>query len=415
MARRGRKTQRQALFGEENSDHQPPPHETNAMTMERRNWSSLPELVVAIISNFLLSEDVTEYIRFRAVCPGWRQSTAPPSTIESLFRPRNWIMIISGKREKYSPRGLKDWSTFFNVSSGRCLLVNIPLFREGYTPISSADGLLVLLRRNTGELCLLHPFTLSITQLPKVDSLLSIMIRDEPSSVNFLSSSIVVFFFQRCHKVAFARIRGNRWFGTDYEVNCTSTLSFQGQLYAADHNTGELLQFELEEATIGPSWDPKLNVTTRIPTYSYPLYLGLLEYGGKMLLLRKCRDVPPLWGLHFEVYEIDVENRRLIPTTIPPDHTIFASESRCLSLPTSVSPSILPQSIYYYRRFSPDIDVYGSHRPNLAPTNSCYPHPEIIYRRTAPYPKNYIGPFSLSSYLISHCSNFLWPFQMKRK
>ncbi|KAF3336733.1 hypothetical protein FCM35_KLT19319 [Carex littledalei] len=53
--------------------------------MERRDWSSLPELIVAMISNFLLSENVTEYIRFRAVCPGWRQSTAPPS--KPLCRP----------------------------------------------------------------------------------------------------------------------------------------------------------------------------------------------------------------------------------------------------------------------------------------------------------------------------------------
>ncbi|KAF3336730.1 hypothetical protein FCM35_KLT19316 [Carex littledalei] len=404
MGRRGRKTQRQAFFGEDNSNHQPPSHvfitysaelaiETNPMTLERRNWSSLPELVVAIISNFLLSEDVTEYIRFRAVCPGWRQSTAPPSNIESLFRPQNWIMIISGKREKC-------WSTFFNISSGRCLLVDIPQFREGYTPISSADGLLVLLRRRkTGELCLLHPFTLSITQLPNVDSLHSMMIYYEPSIVNFLSSSIVVCFF-RSSSVAFARIRGNRWFGTDFEVNCSSTLSFQGQLYAVHNNTGELLQFELEEATIGPSLDPKLNVTTRIPTFGYASYHGLLEYGGKMLLLRKCRDLPP-----FEVYEIDVLNRRLIPTTIPPDRTIFAAENRCLSLSTSVSPSILPQSIYYNHMFWSDIEVYGSHRPNLAPTNSYYPHPEI-YHRTQ-YSVNYIGPFSLSDYLISHCSNFL--------
>ncbi|XP_078159581.1 uncharacterized protein LOC144554852 [Carex rostrata] len=400
--RRGRKTQREAFFGEGNSSCLPPAHESNENMMERRDWSSLPELVVAMISNFLLSEDVTEYIRFRAVCPGWRRSTAPPSNMESLFRPRNWIMIISGHREKYSPGGLKDWSTFFNVSSGGCLLVDIPQFSEGYMPICSADGLLVLLKKKTGELCLLHPFTLFITELPNVYSLPlgSSSIKNGLRSVNFLSSSVVVFFLQY-GKVVYARIRDNRWIVADFEVNCISTLSFQGKLYAADTTTGEILQFELEGAAIGPSLHPKLNLILT----PGPMYLGLLESGGRMLLLWMCTDVPPLGGLHFEVYEIDVENRRLIPTTIPCDRTIFASTSRCLCLSTSVSPSILPQSIYCHPFIYAGMNVYSSHRPNFAPTNSYYPDPDN--RCIISCNKKMIGPYSLPTYLIWDCADFL--------
>ncbi|XBH64910.1 hypothetical protein VPH35_118590 [Triticum aestivum] len=62
-----------------------------------RDWANLLPLdLVEEISGRLLSIDVAEYLRFRAVCSPWRGLTADPRTaglLHSRFRPRNWMVL----------------------------------------------------------------------------------------------------------------------------------------------------------------------------------------------------------------------------------------------------------------------------------------------------------------------------------
>jgi hypothetical protein len=57
------------------------------------DWSSLPaDLVNRIADRILSTDDIDYYMDLRAVCSGWRSSTADPksSPLDPRFRPRQW-------------------------------------------------------------------------------------------------------------------------------------------------------------------------------------------------------------------------------------------------------------------------------------------------------------------------------------
>ncbi|VAH98876.1 unnamed protein product [Triticum turgidum subsp. durum] len=63
---------------------------------EWRDWASLTSVFVEDIAGRLLSVDVSEYLRFRAVCAPCLELTDDPRTggvLDGWFRPRNWIPL----------------------------------------------------------------------------------------------------------------------------------------------------------------------------------------------------------------------------------------------------------------------------------------------------------------------------------
>ena len=58
------------------------------------DWSSLPgDLIIRIADRLLATDDLDYYMDLRAVCRGWRSSTADPKNDSRRFRPRQWVML----------------------------------------------------------------------------------------------------------------------------------------------------------------------------------------------------------------------------------------------------------------------------------------------------------------------------------
>uniref|UniRef100_M8D3Z0 F-box domain-containing protein n=1 Tax=Aegilops tauschii TaxID=37682 RepID=M8D3Z0_AEGTA len=120
---------------------------------EWRDWANLLPLdLIEEISGRLLSLDVAEYLRFRAVCRPWRGLTADPRAaglLDSRFRPRNW-MVLSIMPDVVPPRRL------LNLATAASLGVHLPALST-HCHICAADGLLVLFHKPTRTIRLLDP------------------------------------------------------------------------------------------------------------------------------------------------------------------------------------------------------------------------------------------------------------------
>jgi hypothetical protein len=69
----------------------------------RSDWANLATELAEDIAGRLLSADVSEYIRFRAVCRPWRELTDDPRAqggLDIRFRPHHWFQLC---REAVSP------------------------------------------------------------------------------------------------------------------------------------------------------------------------------------------------------------------------------------------------------------------------------------------------------------------------
>ncbi|EMS58844.1 hypothetical protein TRIUR3_04969 [Triticum urartu] len=139
LARKTTEARRQVHFGPE----------------EWRDWANLLPLdLVEEISGRLLSLDVAEYLRFRAVCRPWRGLTADPRAaglLDSRFRPRNW-MVLSIMPD-VEPR-----CRLLNLATAASLGVHLPALST-HCHICAADGLLVLFHKPTKTIRLLDPLT----------------------------------------------------------------------------------------------------------------------------------------------------------------------------------------------------------------------------------------------------------------
>ncbi|XP_044406748.1 uncharacterized protein [Triticum aestivum] len=136
---------------------------------EWRDWANLlPPDLVEEISDRLLSLDVAEYLRFRAVCRTWRGLTADPRTaglLDSRFRPRNW-MVLSIIPDPEPHRRL------LNLATAASLGVHLPAIST-HCHICDVDGLLVLFHKPTTTIRLLDPLTNALTEFPAISSLVS--------------------------------------------------------------------------------------------------------------------------------------------------------------------------------------------------------------------------------------------------
>ncbi|TVU38326.1 hypothetical protein EJB05_11689, partial [Eragrostis curvula] len=127
-----------------------------------RDWASLTAGPTGLIAERALSNDVADYIRFRAVCTAWRACAADPRASglpDHRYHPRRWIML---------PRA----NTFLNVHTGKRVDVRLPNLRRHRMLGRIAGGLLVLCHKGTHVVQLLNPVTGQLTDLPRVTELL---------------------------------------------------------------------------------------------------------------------------------------------------------------------------------------------------------------------------------------------------
>ncbi|KAF8765482.1 hypothetical protein HU200_008630 [Digitaria exilis] len=139
-----------------------------------RPWDSLPEDLVELIGWLVLTGDLLDYVRFRAVCSHWNKSTLRPQgrgLVDPRFHPRRWMMLPEGHGLHPGHPKLGGYVRFFSLATGTFLRVHLPLF-DDHVALDSVDGLLLLHRNHDTAVRLLHPFTGDIAELPPLTSVL---------------------------------------------------------------------------------------------------------------------------------------------------------------------------------------------------------------------------------------------------
>ncbi|KAM0841181.1 hypothetical protein ACQ4PT_059165 [Festuca glaucescens] len=129
----------------------------------RRDWANLTTEFIEDIAGRLLSLDVSEYLRFRAVCKPWRVLTEDPrerGVLDSRFRPGNWFPL---SKQVAAPFHLCLRNRVTDVTVG----LNHPEFPASHY-LSLADGLLVLCDKATYAVRVLHPLTGALTEFPDI-------------------------------------------------------------------------------------------------------------------------------------------------------------------------------------------------------------------------------------------------------
>ncbi|KAJ4747533.1 F-box SKIP23-like protein (DUF295) [Rhynchospora pubera] len=299
------------------------------------DWSLLPNELIDQIANLLLAEDVTEYIRFRAVCQSWRHPTADPRNFSNRFRPHNWVLLmdlagyITGQRNE-----------FLNISTGNILRVHVPELRDrDYIVSAVADGLLFLRHIETGCLFLLNPFTRAIVHLPKF---VYQMPCDKCSSYLFITcavvtSSLTVILCSSKRYIAIAKPGDQCWQFINQEKFFFSSLLFNGNLYGVSDNA--ITRFE----AAAKQFVPMVPCDMQMLSSSF-----LLESDGQMLLVcvHYDNDLDYNSISSVKIFKVEPDNRRLLQVKSIGDRALFIGRFRCLAVSTKVFPSIQRNCIH---------------------------------------------------------------------
>ncbi|KAM0894304.1 hypothetical protein ACQ4PT_024575 [Festuca glaucescens] len=336
-------------------------------------WASiLPGDLLRLIAGRVLEGDFMDYVRFRAVCTGWRSGTLCPrgrGVTDLRFHPRRWMMLTEGHGLYPGYGKLGGYVRFFNLYTGTFVGAKLPLFRN-HCALDSVDGLLILQRDEDSGIRVLHPFTGDIAELPPLATLLNQLGGDlngarESDKWFFIRNTIcasvscnagittVMLAFHNLSHVAFATSLDRHWTMTSWEVPCNiRPLSFCGKLYVVHNPTPTLdatstvlqidhpLQDEMGLGSREPS-PPRLVAKCPPDILRYPLYL--VECDSEILVVGHSDSS----FSHILVYKLaDLMLGRFIPVTSIGDRALFV-EQRSLSVSTKSLPTIMAESVIY--------------------------------------------------------------------
>ncbi|CAD6264799.1 unnamed protein product [Miscanthus lutarioriparius] len=345
----------------------PPPAPGSNDTPVAERWASLPEDLIRLVSSRVLAGDLLDYVRFRAVCGGWRSATASPrgrGVVDPRFHPRRWMMLPEGHGLHPGHPHLRGYIRFLNLDTGTVVL-------SDHCVVDSVDGLLVLLRDQDSAVRLVHPFTGDIAELPPLATVLPQLgtlldTLPAPHRVKRLAESI-------CASASFSggvitvMLALHEVFQIDPPVN-------------GGMGSGSKLQL------------PKLIAT--LPEGNLDVPMGLVECDSEILVVGyKDFDM-----LHFVVFKLtDLIQRRYIPITSIGGNTLFISE-RNLSVAPKALPTPLGDSVVCFEPRQHNLVHQQLTGGTWSPaTDDC-----SLY---GPAP---VGPCSLIHLIFSCCIRIRW-------
>ncbi|XP_062216349.1 uncharacterized protein LOC133916617 [Phragmites australis] len=374
---------------------------------EWRDWANLMPELVDDISGRLLSFDVTEYLRFRAVCKPWRYHTDDPRAraLDRRFRPRNWMVL--SLTPDVSPR-----RRLLNLATAASLSVELPAFPT-HCHLCAADGLLVLYHRATKAIRLLDPLSNAVTEFPAI-SRPSIVAAEPPSKPRYLPSvfreplprslqcsglysiphlidgaglddstsppTLVLCLREKLSNIVFAKPGDTHWtlvspgqashwwFDSLGKVPFHSLLSLGGRCYfTSPEGSVYLLQLgplprlvEIVNQRQSSLDDAVLDEA--IQHRRIKSFLVSEGSGGRMLMVRYLNNIMLLGGIaayeptelftaggitgRMELWEVDIAGRRLVPLRSLGRLAVFVGDTHCVVVSTKTFPSIAPDAIY---------------------------------------------------------------------
>jgi hypothetical protein len=395
----------------------------------RSRWASLHQDLVGRVASLLLAGDLLDYVRFRAVCTGWRSGTASPrgcGVADPRFHPRRWMMFPEGRpliRFGPEPRRTATLVRFFNLDTGTLVRVNIPLL--GYhRAFESFDGLLLLLRdpdpdRDGGTVRLLNPFTGDTAEFPPLGTLfeqLGLAVNDPAkydylittkvcASISFNNSGgamTMMLALDHVSRLAYATSLDQQWTLASWECPVRyPPLPFQGKLYIIDtisdfpipqyldlHQVFEI-DPPVQDHEVQP---PKLIATIPARKLRYPA--GLVQCGSEVLVLGH-NDFSASQILVCKLTDLVLQ--RFTPTMNIGGNTLFLGE-RNISVPSKILATVKGDNVIYCRMGErPYLAQYHISSGTLLPAiDNC-----SLYG-LAP------GPSSVVLYIFSCCDRYLW-------
>ncbi|CAO2167771.1 unnamed protein product [Urochloa humidicola] len=178
------------------------------MATDAQGWSSLPaDLVNRVADCVLADNDLGYYMDLRAVCHGWRSSTADPKTTDDArFHPTRWIVLDELSSES-------DTRLFVNTTTGRFLRRRLPLLRDyHFVTSTTGSGFLVLAEKEPPHAArVLNPFTGSLIRfrasMPSEFHMAADVVGNSPTLVVYSSSDELRFFHAAPESEQFFEVR----------------------------------------------------------------------------------------------------------------------------------------------------------------------------------------------------------------
>ncbi|XBI09120.1 hypothetical protein VPH35_136750 [Triticum aestivum] len=241
-------------------------------------WASLHTDLLDLIASRVLASDLLDYVRFRAVCLGWRVMTPCPrgrGVVDPCFHPRQWMMFPEGDGLYPGHPALLGYVRFFNLSTGTFVRVRLPCFRN-HSVLDCPDGLLLLRDNKSTAIRLLHPFTGDVVLFSPLSSIfpqlakLGCFISDSDNiqytrfvrgsvSVNLAGTVTMMLGLGRLDRVAYASTGDRQWTPTSWKMkHLYSALPLGGSLYVVDGGWGlepsRVLRIDPPEDSNPSSW-----------------------------------------------------------------------------------------------------------------------------------------------------------------
>jgi hypothetical protein len=293
------------------------------------SWSSLPADLVNRIADLLLAtDDLDCYMDLRAVCRGWRCSTADPKNMprDPRFRPRQWAMLDEVHQS--------DARLFVNVATGRFVRRDLPLLRRYDVVAGAAGGLVVLAERTAPYTArILNPFTGAMISFDAPMPCLY-----DPAAHVIGSLPTLVFISKDDSPTFYWADPDSKSFTEDNDGQCTHPLvrlPFEFSVYAAAREGGPLESFSVLEGPI-----PKyLTGNAEWPYLNKRCFQ--VESAEEMLVVVFQR----LHGV--DVFKINTRSCLLERVKNLGSRAIFVGERRCLAVDADKFASVEANCIYY--------------------------------------------------------------------
>jgi hypothetical protein len=326
-------------------------HPRHQLSSSRRDWSNLGEGPAGLVADRLLANDVADYIRFRAVCSPWRQSSTDPRAhgiLDRRFHPRKWIML----RETHDHH-----RRLLNVSTGQCILMpHLKKLLRGHDVFGpTTEGLLVLLHRSSYVVRLLNPLTGHTANLPPATTLLRFMeqkfsptadhrTRFQVSDAGLADDSTFAVNFYGIQMLTVAKPGDECWTLVEVQgssVLPASSISFEGRFYCPT-NQGVMV---VETSADQP---PRLVLAAELAK-EFPHMLStvhLVDNGREMIMVYRTVSGSGTNSWTYDAYRVDLKAMNTRSVLELGGRAIFIGYRSTVSVSTSVFPSLKSDSIY---------------------------------------------------------------------
>jgi Protein of unknown function (DUF295) len=319
-----------------------------ATKIQESDWSSLlPEMLNLIARN--LSE-ISDFVRFRAVCRAWRLST--PITDQPPQFP--WILERSRDDEYWDEPYLR----FYSIPSNKIHTIHASNVLNKRLSNRALEGHL-LLWHHTRQFSLINPLNNDDILLPAFPC----EIRYRYWVAHQQNQKGDKSFFCGFHgpdsnyKFAFCHTGQDNWceLKLEFDYNCYRKFYLKGMLFIIEQGTRATKVIDISTGSL---------FYTVPPVFENPLQQGivdLVEVSGDILRVHQFHDQP------FTTYYFDIHRMDAVESGSPcwvdvkniGDHALFIDNNCCFALRANSSCGIKANCIYYFKKIITGRLPYG--------------------------------------------------------